>query len=728
LIGTAAAYFLLGGLLVGRRLAAAPRVHLACLGLLIAVLYAWKYWLSRFTLLYSPRGATYGASYTDLHAQLPAYHILIIVALGVAVVLGFSAWRRNTRYLAAGVVVFLAAAFVGTVVFPALVQKFSVEPNELQKELPYIEKTIRYTRQAYDLDRIDPRPFPVEEQLSWSDLEENPATVNNVRLWDWRPLRSTYRQLQEIRPYYSFHDVDVDRYHIDGEYRQVMLSPRELAYDQIPQRARTWVNLHLKYTHGYGLCLSPVNRVTPEGLPDFLIRDIPPRSEGGLDITQPAIYFGELTSAYSLVRTTTEEFDYPVGDTNKFTTYGADAGVPIGDLAARLLLAWHLKSSKILLTGYFQEESRILLYRRLQERIPKLAPYLIYDADPYIVIHEGRLVWIQDAYTISSRFPYSEPYRARLNYIRNAVKVVVDAYTGRTTFYVFDDEDPLIRTYQSIFPDLYRPAAEMPEGLRRHVRYPEDLFSVQARVFATYHMTDPQVFYNREDLWEIPRETQAGNEVLVQPYYVIMRLPESDQVEMIIMMPFSPNNKDNMIAWLAARCDAPHYGEQMVFLFPKQKLIYGPRQIEARIDQDPDISELLTLWSQRGSRVLRGNLLVIPIEKSLLYVEPLYIQAEKGELPELKRVIIASGNRISMAPTLMDALENAFLGEEAPAERPPAEPREPGVPPVLEDTAAESWRIFREGQDALRAGDWEAYGEAQRKLEDLLQRMAEEVQ
>jgi uncharacterized membrane protein (UPF0182 family) len=733
---TALTYLLLGGLLQNRRLARAPRVQLAILFLAIVLVYAWGYWLARFDLLYSPRGAAYGASYTDLNAQLPAYNILIFFALAIAILLGVSALRRNLRFLVGGVVLFIAAAFLGTVVYPGLVQKLSVEPNELERETPYIANTIRYTRIAYNLDDVQTRPFEVEDTLTREDLDANQVTVQNVRLWDWRPLRDTYRQLQEIRPYYSFHDVDVDRYMLEGEYRQVMHSARELDYSQIPQTARTWVNLHLKYTHGYGLCLSPVNRVTKEGLPEFHIRDIPPVSKGGIEVTRPGIYFGELTNTYSLVKTSTEEFDYPIGDTNQFTFYKADGGIPIGSFFERLLFAWHLKSSKILLTTYTTSESQILLYRTLKERIPKIAPFLYYDKDPYLVIHDEKLFWMQDAYTTSRKFPYSQPYGG-LNYIRNSVKVVMDAYTGECVFYVFEPNDPLVQTYWRIFPDLFRPASDMPEGLRRHIRYPEDLFRVQAQLYATYHMTDPQVFYNREDLWQIPRETQRGSEVEVVPYYVIMKLPGSESEEMILMQPFVPARKDNMIAWMAARCDDPGYGERVVYFFPKQKLIYGPRQIEARIDQDARISQLLSLWSQRGSQVIRGNLLVIPIEGSLLYVEPLYLQAEKAELPELKRVIVASGNRIAMAPTLNGALSDIFG---APSGEPPPEPvaddreivgrevidRDIEEVPVTLGAAQEALQIYEEGQNALRRGDWGAYGRAQERLEAILRRLIEE--
>jgi hypothetical protein len=722
LAGVLGVYFVTGGLIVGRRLARSARAHIGVLLLGLLLVYAWGYWLARFDLLYSRRGVSFGASYTDLHAQLPAYTVLLLLAVAAGIFVLVGALRQRGRFLLLGLGTFLAAAFLGTVVVPSLVQKLVVEPNELEKEAPYIARTIRFTRLAYDLEEVQDIPFEVEEFPNPEDLQANRLTLENVRLWDWRPLRATYRQLQEIRPYYSFYDVDVDRYRFADSYRQVMLSARELDVDQLPPTAQTWVNLHLKYTHGYGLCMSPVNQITPEGMPYFYIRDIPPVSTVDLPVTRPAIYFGELTRNYVLVRTSTQEFDYPLGQSNQFTTYQGDSGIPLGSFLTRMLFSLHLRSSKILLTRYLTAESRILLYRTLRERIRKIAPFLLYDSDPYLVVSEGRLFWIQDAYTFSDAYPYSQPYRRGLNYLRNSVKIVVDAYTGQCDFYIFDEDDPIIRTYEKIFPKLFKPASEMPEGLFEHIRYPEDLFYVQARMYATYHMTDPQVFYNREDLWEIPRETQAGNEVPVNPYYIIMKLPGAQEEEMVLMLPFSPAGKDNMIAWMAARCDRENYGERMVFLFPKKKLIFGPRQVEARIDQDPAISQLLTLWSQRGSQVLRGNLLVIPIARSLIYVEPLYIQAEKGKLPELKRVIVAASNRISIGTTLEEALEGIFgrAPEEAPL---PGELLPSTAPPAM--GPREAWEAYQAGREALRRGDWAAYGQAQRRLEEILRRWLE---
>ncbi|MFQ5600376.1 MAG: UPF0182 family protein, partial [Candidatus Krumholzibacteriia bacterium] len=553
-------------------------------------------------------------------------------------------------------------------------------------------------------------------------LRARRAEVENIRLWDDRPLLATYRQLQEIRLYYHFGNVDIDRYEIDGLYRQVMLSARELAYDQIPQEARTWVNLHLKYTHGYGLCMSPVNRITPEGLPELLIRDIPPVSLVDLEITRPEIYYGEQSTAFALVLTTEDEFDYPVGEANRFTRYAGRGGIGIGSLLRRLLFAWQLRSRELLFTGALTRESRILLHRSVRERVQKIAPFLRYDGNPYLALYEGRMMWILDAYTFSDRFPYSQP-AGDINYIRNAVKVVVDAYHGTTTFYVADPEDAVLRTYRGVFPSLFRPLDAMPDDLRAHVRYPMDLFRIQAETYATFHMDDPQVFYNKEDLWQLPIESVAGREVIMEPYYTIMQLPDSEREEMILMLPFTPARKDNMIAWMAARCDGDNLGRRLVFLFPKQELVYGPRQIEARIDQDTAISQQITLWSQAGSNVNRGNLLVIPIAESVLYVEPLFLQAEKGALPELKRVVLAHGNRIEM-DTDLDSTLRALFGagrQMSRRDQPPTE--ETGRAgaaarqPAQEMSAARrALEILQAAEEALRRSDWARYGEEMQRL------------
>lgn len=723
-IGTAGLYFLRGGLLGPRGLQPRALRHLGILGAVLLVLVALHFSLAQYEVLLSPEGVVFGAGYSDVHARLPGVRVLLAASIVAAAFLVRGAWRGRTPEVVLPPALLLALYGLAAVLVPAGLQKLVVEPNELAREKPFIENSIRLTRAAYDLESIDERAFATNDVLDPATLRQQPTLVENIRLWDWQPLLATYSQIQEIRLYYNFGDVDIDRYWLDGTYRQVMLSARELAYDQIPEGARTWVNLHLKYTHGYGLVMSPVNRITKEGLPELYIRDIPPESRVDVAVTRPEIYFGEQTNTFALVGTTTDEFDYPLGDTNAMTRYTGRGGISIGSLPRRLLFAWYLRSRELLLTTYLSSESRILLRRNLQERVARLAPFLRYDGDPYVVIHEGRLFWIQDAYTWSDRFPYSQPHGG-LNYIRNAVKVVVDAYEGTTTFYVNDDDDPLLRVYRSIFPNLFQPLDTMPAGLRDHLRYPEDLFQIQAQAFVTYHMQDPQVFYNREDLWQIPVETVGGREVLVEPYYTIMRLPDSEDAELILMLPFTPARKDNMIAWIAARCDGEHLGDRFVYLFPKKELVYGPRQIEARIDQDAVISQQLTLWNQRGSNVIRGNLLVIPIAGSILYVEPLYLQADKGALPELKRVILAHGDRIEMAQDLASTLD-ALIGPGAVAQpgsaNPPAADA-PAAATVLRE-AARALEILQAAERAVQQGDWTGYGREMQRLRGYLQDQA----
>jgi uncharacterized membrane protein (UPF0182 family) len=691
------------------------------------VLVALHFAIEQFNILFSSHGALFGAGYTDVNAHLPALRFMIVAALLAAVAVLYGTWRGKLKWLLAAPAL-LGLYVVATGLVPSALQKLVVEPNELSKERQYIEHALRLTREAYDLGTIDEHPFDIEMSLDPATLHANRSLIDNIRLWDWRPLLSTYGQIQEIRLYYNFADVDIDRYTLNGQYRQVMLSPRELAYDQIPESARTWMNLHLTYTHGYGLCMSPVNRITKEGLPELFIRDIPPVSTVDLQITRPEIYFGEQTSTFSLVGTSTEEFDYPLGESNRMTRYAGQGGIPIGSPLRRLLFSTYMRSRELLLSGYLTPQTRILMRRSLNERVPRLAPFLRYDGDPYMVIDGGRLVWIQDAYTVSDRFPYSRPVGS-INYMRNAVKVTVDAYDGTTRFYVADPRDPVLRVYRGIFPGLFRPLEEMSPGLRAHLRFPEDLFQVQSQVYATYHMRDAQVFYNREDLWQVPVESYGGTEIPVEPYYTMLRLPDADHQELILMRPFTPAGKDNMIAWLAARCDGDALGKRQVFLFPKQELVYGPRQIEARIDQDPSISQLLTLWNQRGSNVIRGNLLVMPIGRTVLYVEPLYLQAEKGALPELKRVILAQADRIVMGESLDSTLEmlagvapEASTATSAPSSGEPAATAP--TRPETNASAQQALEIMQGAEAAMQRGDWTSYGREMQRLKQYLQAQA----
>jgi uncharacterized protein len=694
----------------------------ALLGLFFLV-KAWSYSLDRYLLLYNSNGVVVGASYTDVHVELPVLWLLVGLAV-VAAVLAWANIRVRTYKLpvAAAVLVFGSSIVLSTIL-PAVFQRVYVKPSELQLEKPYLQFNIALTRQAYNLQQITVKPFPAAQDLTFQRLQANKPTIDNIRLWDWQPLMDTYRQLQEIRTYYSFHDVDVDRYWLNGAYQQVMLSARELKQGLLPATAQTWVNRHIIFTHGNGVVMSPVTRKDSEGLPIFYLQDIPPVSNGGPPIRESRIYHGEETSNYVIVKGTTPEFDYPKGKDNVYAMYDGTGGVPIGGIARRLLFAYYFKDVNLLLSSYITADSRIMIRRTIQDRIHAIAPFLHLDHDPYLVVSDGRLFWMQDTYTISSYFPYSELLgELELNYIRNAVKVVVDAYNGTVDFYLVDPSDPIAATYGRIFPGLFKPFAAMPQDLQRHIRYPEDLFHIQARLYRAYHMENPEVFYNREDLWQFPRE-QASGTAAMAPYYIIMRLPGEPEAEFFLMLPMVPSKRENMIAWLAARCDLPDYGKLIVYEFPKEKLVYGPFQIEARINQNTEISQQLSLWNQLGSRVIRGNLLVIPIEDSILYVEPLYLRAEEGQLPELKRIFAAYGDRVVMEETLSAALA-ALFKETAPAyQLPEAQARAPLVSPAV-DRAQEALNYYNQAMDRLKAGDWGGFGENLTALRRVLEALS----
>ena len=724
LIFTATIY----GLNIGFRRAALTtgiKWHLSALGAAVFFLISWSYRLKIFDLLYSQRGIIFGAGYTDVHAQWMAWRILIVIAVISGILLLIGVFRRWRHSLTIPIGLWIASAIIFGSIYPAIVQRFQVEPSELARERPYIEHNIQFTRLAFGLDQIEEKDIPVELSPSGQDIAQNSATMNNIRLWDYRPLKDTYNQIQSIRLYYDFADIDVDRYQIDDSYRQVLLGARELSPEKLTSEAQTWVNRRLQFTHGYGVTLSPTNEVTKEGLPNLWVKDVPPI--GMIEIERPEIYFGEKTNDYVIVGTRVEEFDYPKGDTNVYTKHTAENGIEIGSFIRKLAFAWQLGDINILISGEMTPESQLLYRRNIQERVHHIAPFLRLDSDPYIVIDDGKLLWIQDAYTVSNRYPYSQPASGEINYIRNSVKIVTNAYDGSVTFYLIDPEDAIASTYASIFPSLFTPIEAMPESLRTHLRYPQNLFQVQVSVYQTYHMQDPRVFYNKEDLWTIPVETYANTERPVEPYYVIMRLPDEGQEEFVLMLPFTPTQKDNMITWLAARSDGDKYGKLIAYNFPKDKLIYGPRQIEARIDQDPTISSQLTLWGQKGSEVIRGNLLVIPIEKSIIYVEPIYLQAERGQLPELKRVIVASGDRIAMEQTLAQSLSAIFAG--LPAEEPtvptPSPTPEAPLPAELAELAELAQKHYNQAQEYLRAGDWTSWGEELEKMEEVLNQMVE---
>jgi hypothetical protein len=729
-------YFVEGGVWVtprGPKVMGAAQAHLMVLASLLFVVFAYLVRLAMYGLLFSPRGIIYGAGYTDVHATLPVLRVELVLCLLTAVAFAAGAkWGRVRPALySAGLLV--AVALLGGSIYPEIVQRFSVAPNEIDRERPYIANAIKFTRQAYGLDRFEEREFSALEDLSLNDIRKNDATFRNVRLWDHKPLLTTFAQLQEIRTYYDFQHVDNDRYWIDGIYRQVSLSPRELSVASLP--GRSWINEHLAYTHGYGLCLGPVNEFTSEGLPVLFIKNIPPASTTSIRITRPEIYYGELQNDYCFVKTRAQEFDYPQGDQNVYTNYQGAGGIPVDNFWRRLLFSLAFSEKNILFSGDIQAESRLMIYRRVLDRVQRLTPFLGYDHDPYMVIaSDGSLYWIADGYTTSDMYPYSEPAEGVGNYIRNAVKVTINAYSGQVRFYVSDPTDPLIQVYAQIFPGVFQPLSAMPEDLRAHIRYPEEFFSIQAGKYALFHMTDPRVFYNKEDLWRVAQSAARGTATPMSPYYTIMKLAEvGEREEFILMVPFTPARKDNMIAWMAARCDGADYGKVLVFTFPKQKLVYGPQQIESRIDQDPGISQALTLWGQGGSTVIRGTLLVVPVLNSVLYVEPLYLAAEAGGgLPQLKRVIVSYSDHVVMEDTLDAALSRIFSGAVTTSEAPPAPAgaaaqaptKAPGAPAVdIQALAREANQHYLRALELERQGDWAGYGGEIKKLGEVLNRL-----
>ena len=738
------------------------RKHLVFLGGIVVLLFAWGYYLKIYGLLYSTQGPAFGASYTDVHLKIWAFRFLIFVSFAFACLLFFNAFKPGNKPILVGGGVWVGCILVLSMVLPMAVQKFVVKPNELTKESEYIAYNIDYTRQAYNLNKIKVVDFQVNDKLSLEEVKEQDATIQNIRIWDERPLLQTYRQIQAIRLYYDFHNVDVGRYTIDNKYRQLMLAARELVVNQLPPQANTWVNRHLTYTHGYGLAASPVNEVTSEGLPRLFIKDLPPVSEVDLQIDRPEIYYGEKTDQYVLVNTKSKEFDYPKGDSNVYANYQGRGGVPIYSFMRKLLYAVEFMDPQILFTNYLSPESRIMYRRVIHRRVKAIAPFLAYDSDPYLVLSGGRLFWFLDAYTTSDMYPYSTrshgPFNKTLiNYIRNSVKVVVDAYNGDVQFYLIDENDPIAQAYKDIFPGLLKPFEKMPDDLKKHVRYPKDLFNIQAAAYTKYHMEDAQVFYNQEDLWQLPDEMYGDSRQKMDPYYIIIKLPEGEKAEFLLMLPFTPSQKDNMIGWLAARSDLPNYGKLIVYKLPKEKLIYGPMQIEARIDQQTEISRELSLWDQKGSSVIRGNLLAIPVCDSFIYVEPIYLEAQQEErsgassgqpssggigksrgkqasaspsrekarassLPELKRVIAAFGNRVAMEENLDKALMSVLEGETVLKEG-----SVPAAKEVLQSSplGVQALELYNNAKEYLRRGNWTGYGEELDKLEEVLKKLVE---
>jgi uncharacterized membrane protein (UPF0182 family) len=707
------------------------KAHVSVLLGLIVASKAFDYWLSIYELDFSPRGQVLGASYTDVHAQMPAYGVLIVIAVVVGILLLLNIRYKGWRLPLIGLGVWIAASVLIGSIFPEVIQQLVVAPNELNYEKPYIQRNMTATRAAFDLTSVDATGFPASADLTAQDITEATSTVKNVRLWDPNVVIDSYKQLQELRFYYDFNDVDIDRYTIDGVRQQALISAREMNTTQLSDQSRTWINRHLVYTHGYGVVVSPVNKVGPDGLPELIVKDLPPKTTTNLKVTRPGIYFGEETTDYAIVGGTQKEFDYPVGGENAVTTYAGPNGIPVGSFIERLAFAIRTGDIEILFSSAINANSKVLFRRPITERVRELAPWLTLDGDPYPVITaDGKLVWVLDGFTTSEFYPYSE--RAAgvgVNYIRNSVKVTIDAYDGTTILYAFDDKDPVLKAYRTIFPTLLTDASKMPADITAHLRYPEDLFRMQAEVYKTYHMLDPVVFYNKEDQWALPGE-QTDKPMV--PYYVLMQLPGESTENFLLMEPFTPRNKDNMIGWMAAKSDVGSYGKRVVYNFPKQRLVLGPQQIRARLNQEPDISKELTLLNQQGSQVIFGNLLVIPIKDSIVYIEPLYIQASQSAMPELKRVIVAYSDRIAMDASLGAALIKVF-GAAPPGAGVTTTTPTP-VPPGGGGTSGGSAADIAQARDlyakalaAQKAGDWAAYGRYISQLGATLERLASET-
>ncbi|WP_188206440.1 UPF0182 family membrane protein [Alkalibacillus aidingensis] len=687
------------------------------------------------------RSVVHGLSYTDAVINIPKAYVLAGIAVIGIIMIITALLRGNLIWMAIPVALYITIALAGQLV-SVVVQNYVVSPNEFQREAPYLEHNLNYTLEAYALDNITEREHPGSQTLDEDMIERNQLTIDNVRINDSRPILDVYNQLQTIRTYYQFNDVDIDRYHIDGEYQQVFVGTRELNTSDLPPQSRTWVNEKLRYTHGYGIAMSHVNEITEQGQPEFILQDLPPR--GDMDISRPQIYFGEESSQNVIVNTEVDEFDYPTGDENMTTRFEEDTGISLSGIN-RLLFAIDERSLRMLFSDQLNDESQLLATRNIMDRVNRIAPFFDYDQDPYVFVREdGSLAWMIDAYLTASNYPYSEPHQEDENYIRNSVKVVVDAYSGEVDFYVVEEDDPLLQTYINIFPELFN--TEIPEDVRAHFRYPVDLFTIQSNMYGTYHMSNLEVFYNREDRWEFATERYFDNDITMDPYYITMQLPDEDYEEFVLMSPYTPRNRQNMIAWMGARNDGDNYGELVVYRFPKQENIYGPQQIENRINQDSRISQELNLWSQGGSQVIRGNLLTIPIEDTVMYVEPIYIESSNAtSLPEVKQVVVAYGDYIVMEATFEESLEQilALIEAGVPGNMPDIDDEELGDEigdigdnlepdddsdteqpdlPILnaEETLQEVSDLFNEYQQALSSGDWERAGQIMNEIEQQL--------
>ncbi len=708
-------------------------------------LLAWRTYLSRFPYLWEDHQTFSGITFAEAKYLLPALSLVsiaLLIAAAISLINAFS--KRGLRLLLVALGIPLAVYVVGVFMVPAYVTSFIVKPNELGRETPYIEHNIAWTRRAFGLEQVELREFAAENSVEALELNANRPTLENIRLWDWHALQDTLKQLQAIRTYYDFSDVDVDRYNIDASIRQMMVAAREINVNNLPESSRNWINEKLIYTHGYGITMNTANEFTPEGMPRFIVSDMPIQSNSkDVKVTRPEIYFGQETNTDVYVKTRQKEFDYPQGETNTYTSYQGTGGIGIGSRARRMLLAWALGDlSKLPFSDDVNSESRVLIHRNIRELVNGIAPFLIYDNDPYIVVsNEGRLFWMMDAFTESSTYPYSRHHDVganNINYIRNSVKVVIDAYNGTTRFYVFDNQDPIIATYRATFPSLFEDASQMPADLRAHVRYPETLIRVQGEVYGLYHTQSAKVFFQREDVWNVAQQVglDQQNQKRVQPidpYFVLMQLPgETTHNEFVLIFPFTPAGRNNLIGWMAGRCDGDNYGKLLIFNFPKSRLIDGPLQIEARIDQNSQLSSLFTLWNQQGSHVLRGHLLVIPIGRSLMYVEPIYLKAESSPMPELRQVVLATQDRLGYGQTFDEAMTSLFGDLARPStsektEQPKEKPAEGTPKPVASPSPAEGAapatvqqlinKAVQEFEEYQRLTSQGKLGEAGQKLE-----------
>ncbi len=731
----AAGHYYMGGIRLqgSERVAPEVRAHLSVLLGLIVLLKAWGYRLDQYNLLYSERGTVTGASFTDVNAQLPALKLLVVLSIVIAVFFFINARIKNWILPLAGIGLLALTSIVAGGIYPGIVQRFRVNPNEQSLERMFIERNIEATRAAYDLDDVEVIEFPAKNTIDESVVERNQESIQNIRLWDPAVLRDQYVTLQRIKQYYEFLDVDVDRYRFGGIRRQVMLSAREVDTRGLPNEAQTWLNRHLVYTHGYGVVASRVDRVTSNGQPSFVIEEIPPRGvEGAPEIQQPQVYFGEMTFPNFVVAGSEQmELDFPQGEGFAETTYDGEGGVEIGGVLRRAAFAWRFRDVNLLISGAIRDDSRIMFRRNVLERVQQVAPYLQFDPDPYIAIVDGRLVWILDGYTTTDMVPYSQRIDfgsvsenrvgGQGNYIRNSAKFAVDAKDGTITGYVWEEDDPILAAWRAVFPDSLRPRSEMPEDLLAHVRYPEGIFRVQSNRYGPYHIEDPVNFYSQEDVWRVANDPTGGGVTPppLPPYYILQELPNEDGLQFVLVRPFTPLGRQNMSAYLVAHSDPDQYGRMVAYRFPKSDVIFGPEQIQGRINQDPVVAQQISLWDQQGSRVIRGNLLIVPVEESLLYVQPIYLLGQGSRLPALERVVAVVGETIKMEPTLAGALEAIFLG------RPSEIDVEGPSGATLADLIAQALEHDARAQQALRDGDFAEYGRQSQLARDALEEAAE---